>query len=218
MAIEKGIMNRFAKYERGLAFDRLWTLYAIADVFLLPSKAEGLCMPIIEAMAAGVAVVATDCTAITEHLFEDPIKREGQRGFPMDVAFVHQDPWGNSLRSYVDYKSGAKRLKEVHELKKSGLLEETILAPARAYAESRTWDICGDVLDEELRKIMLKPEPIQPPVAQGLTPSTVPRPIPIPEEIDDERKEGQAQPATPESLEAQVPTVTRPAEAEGDAT
>jgi glycosyltransferase involved in cell wall biosynthesis len=217
MAMEKDIMERFAKYERGLAFDRLWTLYAIADVFLLPSKAEGLCMPIIEAMAAGVAVVATDCTAVTEHLFEDPIKREGQRGFPMEVAFVHQDPWGNSLRSYVDYKSGAKRLKEVNELKKSGLLEETILAPARAYAESRTWDICGDVLDEELRKIMLKPEPTPPPVAQGLTPSTVPRPIPIPEDTNEQEVESEGEAATPAPFASQVPTPARPAKAEGDA-
>jgi glycosyltransferase involved in cell wall biosynthesis len=222
MAIEKGIMDRIAKFERGLPFDRLWTLYAIADVFLLPSKAEGLCMPIMEAMATGAAVVATDCTAVPEHIYENPYYRENQRGFPMKVAFTHQDPWGNSMRSYVDYKSGAKRLKEVYELKKSGRLEETILAPARAYAESRTWDLCGEVLDKAVREIMLKDVPPAVPAAQGMTPSTVPRPIPIPEEAiegqeqEKEEREGQT-PPTPESLAAQVPTAKDAPRSEGNA-
>jgi glycosyltransferase involved in cell wall biosynthesis len=186
MAIQKGVMDRFVKFERGLAFDRLWTLYAIADVFLLPSKAEGLCMPIIEAMATGAAVVATDCTAVPEHIFENPETREGQRGFVMDVAFRHQDPWGNSMRSYVDYKSGAHRLKQVYELKKSDRLEETILAPARAYAESRTWAKCGDVINEVIEEIKKKPQAVVSP-AGGLAPATVPRIIPI--QADDEETE-----------------------------
>lgn len=215
MAIEKGIMDRFAKFERGLAFDRLWTLYACADAFLLPSKAEGLCMPIMEAMATGVAVAATDCTAVPEHLFEEPSRREGQRGFPMAVAFRHQDPWGNSIRSYVDFRSGAKRLKEIYELRKSGLLEESILTPARAYVEGRTWDKCGEVLEEALNDIVIK-EPRPAPVAPGagLTPVTVPRPIPIPEDIDEQEQESSA---TPEPLAAQIPSAPDHYESEGNA-
>lgn len=179
MAIQKGIMDRFVKFERGLAFDRLWTLYAIADAFLLPSKAEGLCMPIIEAMAAGVPVVATDCTAVTEHLFEDPIEREGRRGFPMEVAFLHQDPWGNSMRSYVDYLSGAEQIKKVHELIQAGRIEEEIIAPARAYAESRTWDRCGVVLHDAIEEVKLRPKQVVPGVVGGVTPLTVPRVLPL---------------------------------------
>jgi glycosyltransferase involved in cell wall biosynthesis len=211
MATEKGIMDRFAKFERGLAFDRLWTLYAIADVFLLPSKAEGLCMPIIEAMAAGAAVVATDCTAVPEHIFEDRDQSSGQRGFPMDVKFKHQDPWGNSIRSYVDYRSGARLLWEIYQLKKDGLLEEAILAPARDYAESRTWDSCGEVLDEAVREIMLQEAPPSMPESLGVTPITVPRPIPLPEEIDDEEREEKGE-AEPQSLQEQIPTPTATAD------
>ncbi len=192
MALQKGITGRMAKFERGLAFDRLWTLYAISDVFLLPSKAEGLCMPIMEAMAAGAAVVATDCTAVPEHLFENPEAREGMRGFPIDVAFRHQDPWGNSFRSYVDIKSGAHRLKEIYELKKKGRLEETILAPARAYAEGRTWDRCGEVLDAAVREVMIKPKPEPEGMTSGTVPSTVPQLIPIAEEdLENDQEEVQ---------------------------
>lgn len=219
LAIDKGIMDRFAKFERGLPFDRLWTLYAIADVFLLPSKAEGLCMPIMEAMATGTAVVATDCTAVPEHLFEDPVGRTGQRGFPMAVAFRHQDPWGNSIRSYVDYRSGAARLKEVNELRKTDRLEEMILAPARAYVEGRTWDLCGDVLERALKDIIAKPKAAPAVAVGGLTPSTVPRPIPIPEELDDRPDEAQTQSeqATPESIADKVPQAPAGDESQGDA-
>ena len=217
MAIEKDVMERFAKYERGLPFDRLWTLYAIADVFLLPSKAEGLCMPILEAMATGVAVVATDCTAVTEHLFEDPINRSGQRGFPMDVEYIHQDVWGNSMRSYVDVKSGVHRLRAIYELKKSGRLEEMILAPARAYVETRTWNRCGDVLDEKLREIMLKEQPATMPEG-GRAPATVPRMIPLPEEPDEQEEEtqGEAQ-GEAQDFAATVPTAEATNRPEGNA-
>ena len=187
MALQKGITDRIEKFERGLPFDRLWTLYAIADAFLLPSKAEGLCMPIMEAMAAGTAVVATDCTAVPEHLYEDPVARTGQRGFTMDAAFHHQDPWGNSVRTYVDYQSGAEALKEVFRMKQSGELEEKILTPARAYAESRTWAQCGEILDEAVRSIFVKHEPPpSPAMPSGSLPATVPQIIPIAEEDKDE--------------------------------
>lgn len=215
MAIEKGIMDRFAKFERGLAFDRLWTLYAIADVFLLPSKAEGLCMPIMEAMATGAAVVATDCTAVPEHLFEDVENRQGQRGFPMSVVFRHQDPWGNSIRSYVDHRSGTKRLTDIYELKKAGRLEEMILAPARQYVETRTWDRCGDVLDQALQSITAKEQPTPVVAGTGRTPATVPRPIPIPEDSNEQEEQ---QTATPPSLTEQVPTPAQdPSKADRDA-
>lgn len=187
MAISKGIIDRLAKLERGLPFDRLWTCYAVADAFLLPSKAEGLCMPLIEAMAVGAAVVATDCTAVPEHIFENPETREGMRGFPMDVAFYHQDPWGNSIRSYVEAQSGVERLKEIYQMKKDGTLEEKILTPARAYAESRQWSVAGDVLDEAVRSIFKPKEVTVPVLADGATPSTVPQMIPIAEEdMDDD--------------------------------
>jgi len=189
MAIEKGIMDRFMKFERGQSFDRLWTLYACADAFLLPSKAEGLCMPIVEAMAAGVPVLATDCTAVTEHLFENRETREGGRGFPMETAFVHQDPWGNSMRHYVDFESGARQLAELWEMKKDGSLEDEIIKPARAYAESRTWDKCGAMLDEAIREVMLKPEPVPLAPIAGVIPPTIPQIIPIQEEDLDEQEE-----------------------------
>jgi glycosyltransferase involved in cell wall biosynthesis len=59
LAMRLGIMDRVSMFNRGMPDDRLWALYAAADAFLLTSKAEGLAIPIMEAMACGVPVDRT---------------------------------------------------------------------------------------------------------------------------------------------------------------
>ena len=46
--------------------ETLVALYANADALLVPSESEGFGLPILEAMAAGLPVVANNCTAIPE--------------------------------------------------------------------------------------------------------------------------------------------------------
>ncbi len=45
---------------------RLATLYRLADVFLAPSRHEGFCVPLVEAMAFGVPAVCRPGTALSE--------------------------------------------------------------------------------------------------------------------------------------------------------
>ena len=68
-------------FERGISFKELYALYAISDVFLLTSKAEGLCMPVMEAMSVGVPVVATNCGAMSELLLGGKRFPDGNRIF-----------------------------------------------------------------------------------------------------------------------------------------
>lgn len=139
---EYGIADRFMPYERGLEFKRLWALYAAADAFLLTSKSEGLCMPILEAMALKIPIVATDCTAITEHLIDG-------RGMLCPVEYEHQDVWGNAWRSYVNTKGVAKQLDKLFSMKEAK--RQAMVDKAYEYVSSRTLEGAGDVVDNILQ-------------------------------------------------------------------
>lgn len=181
-----GIQEHVMPFERGLPFDRLWTLYAIADAFLLTSKAEGFGMPMIEAMACGVPVVATDCTAIPEQIFEDYPGREVPRGFPIAVDYWNLDPWGNSMRAWASPASAAAHLRTIYEWKKSGDTRLTdIVNRGIAYARARTWDNTAAVLLNAVEEVKLRPAIEETPVVDGvpmpanIQPLTVPRPLPV---------------------------------------
>lgn len=113
--------------DRNLPIQKLFAMYCLADVFLLTSKAEGLGLPVMEAMSVGIPVVATDTGAITELL-------EGNRGFLINTQYSHIDPWGNSFRNFPETEHGAILLQNIHNL------TPTTPQFAREYMETRTFD------------------------------------------------------------------------------
>ena len=86
------INNELSIYERGMSRKDLWALYAVADAYLQPSKAEGLGLPILDAMLAKIPVVANDTGAMSELL-------SGNRGFLVPAEYTFLDVWGNSMRA-----------------------------------------------------------------------------------------------------------------------
>lgn len=125
-------------FERGISFKELYSLYAISDAFLLTSKAEGLCMPVMEAMSVGVPVVATACGSLPELLGQG-------RGFLMRTEYSMIDPWGNEYRNFPDAESGADLLTGISTDKCIDVPDEhkpskNIVKRARAYMEVRNWD------------------------------------------------------------------------------
>jgi glycosyltransferase involved in cell wall biosynthesis len=150
LAQELGISNKFMLFEKGLPFYELWALYAISDVFLLTSKAEGLGMILLEAMATGAIALGTDCTAISELI------NKGQ-GFLIPSDYSIRDPFGNGRRYYASREKGTELLTMLYEKIKLPAMNE-IRNTAREYVETRTWDVAVDKLEETINYEQKKEE------------------------------------------------------------
>lgn len=140
-----GIMDRTSLFNRGMPDDKLWALYAIADCFLLSSKAEGLAIPVMEAMACRVPVAGTDCTAIKEHL-------EGLRGWLVPVEYEHCDPFGNEQRYLIWAEAGAQILASIMDAAESQ--KRVRLDAAEAYVRLRTWEETARIVAETLNRVI----------------------------------------------------------------
>jgi glycosyltransferase involved in cell wall biosynthesis len=180
LAADFAIQDSMLKYERGIAHDRLWLLHATSDAFLLTSKAEGCCLPVLEAMASRLPIVVTDCTSLHEHLCE-PGSAKATRGFPIRVRWHHMDPWGNSIRHYIDPVHAADQLERVYRMRGTPALAG-ILDRAQAYIADRPWSAAGELLNNEISRAMTARNGVPTVVErQDARPVTIPHAIPIQE-------------------------------------
>lgn len=151
-AAQLGILDKVMIWQRGMPFKELWALYAAADAFLLTSKAEGLAMPVLEAMSCRLPVVGTRCAAIEEHL-------QDERGLLIDYDYVMVDPWGNSDRFLASRQDGVYKLK----LLASGMTAADkidMLDRAQEYIKVRTWERAGQVLIDTIKKVVPEEKPV----------------------------------------------------------
>ena len=130
MAGGYNISDKLMIFERGMPFAELWRLYAMSDAFLLLSKAEGLGLPLMEAMSVGVPCIGTDCTGISELLGNG-------RGFLVNYEYVYIDPFGNGRRYLADPKQAAQALRMLAD---SSALRDDYIQRGRAYMQTRSWD------------------------------------------------------------------------------
>lgn len=113
----------------GVHQDRLLHLYNASDVFLLTSKAEGLGLPLLEAMSVGLPCVATDCTAVTETLTDG-------RGLLIPSAYHYLDAFGTTWRYFPDSEIASDLLLK---LSQDSRLVEGIKTKADQYVKTLTW-------------------------------------------------------------------------------
>lgn len=150
-ATELGINPELSIYERGMPRNDLWGLYAVADAYFQPSKAEGLGLPVLDAMCCKVPVVATNTGAMTELLF-------GGRGLLVDGRDQFRDVWGNSLRVMIDQKEAAKNLAWIISDEPHELPIEKMVQNAYDYVAKRTWDIPAKQLHNKIKELTNEPK------------------------------------------------------------
>lgn len=126
-----GLSQEYIPFSKGIPSKDLWGLYNVADVYLQPSKAEGLGMPVLEAMGCGVPCVATDTGALHELLVD-------KRGLLVPPAYEITDVWGNSKRSFIDVKKGTEILIDI--VKWIREKNPWPVDKALEYVRSRTWE------------------------------------------------------------------------------
>ena len=131
----------------GFDYKEMNEVYNACDTFLLTTSGEGFGIPIIEAMACEVPVVATDYTTTQELLIED-----GECGLPIKLATTLTGSW-NVERGVADDDDCVKQLERLYNDKE---LRERLGKTGREKVEKfYTWDKVGkqwNDLVEELIK------------------------------------------------------------------
>ena len=124
MAAERGIENRTTIIAGGTGEDEVARLYTLMDVYINLSEWEGFCIPVIEAMASGVPVIA------------QPGQGPGEI-VPYRELFVEgseQVVEGGTLLSYARPEKAAARLIEAAE---SPAIVKALAQQGREEAEAR---------------------------------------------------------------------------------
>lgn len=137
-----GVRNKVRLLDRNVSFERMANLYRASNVLLITSKAEGLCLPIREAMACGLPAVGTDCTAMSEQL---------QAGGFAIPACSYVDPYGNSTRYFIDTDEALAVITQIYESNQCELAP--IIEKGLEYAGSFTWEKSVAVLTEQLKTL-----------------------------------------------------------------
>lgn len=145
-SIELGLTKEIMKFNRGLPTQDLWGLYAMSDAYLSSSKAEGLGMPVLEAMACGIPCVVSDVGAHRELLEKNrgyliPSYQLGKKDHIRDV-------WGNSKRGFINVEIAAENLAYILAGDKS------TIASALDDAQDRTWDIPVTQVHQKIEEII----------------------------------------------------------------
>lgn len=122
-------------------------LYNTFDINISASSSEGFCLPVIEGFAAGIPMIAPNCSSFTELIGEDPKTRRGLLALVIDWQMI-QD---GSMRAIVSEEDLANQMKTLYQ---SGDLRNTFSKNCIEYAKNYTWEKICKQWDQLLKKMI----------------------------------------------------------------
>lgn len=118
----------------GVSEQEMAEIYQASDVYISASSGEGFGMPLVEAMACGIPVIATNYTTTQELILDGPIP---PRGFGVNPAAI----WTSSFNvdhAIWDMDDALEKIEEIYNNK--NLRMEMGLAGQRFVEENCIWD------------------------------------------------------------------------------
>lgn len=138
-------------YNQEFPLHQLGSLYRSADCFVLPTRGEGWGLPIIEAMACGLPVIATDWSAQTDFMNEaNAYPLNVKQLVPAEAKCPYYDGWRwaeadedhlvHLMRHVVEHREEAK---EKGQIAARDVLSTWTWRHAAERIKGRLLDICG---------------------------------------------------------------------------
>lgn len=123
------------RFLRGfLPYEELPRLYASVDCFVIPTRGEGWCLPLIEAMSSGLPSIATGCTAQLDYMTPENSYILRHKGL-VDAIEPRWDIFFKGTKWYEpDYNHLRELMRYVYEHK-----EEASKVGIRASQDMKKW-------------------------------------------------------------------------------
>lgn len=128
---------------------QMGSLYRSADCFVLPSRGEGWGMPVLEAMACGLPVIATDWSGPSDFLNDSngyPLGVESMVGAQARCVYYQGFDWAQPDLGHLK-----DLMRRVYEKPSEG--RDKGLAAARSVAAEYTWEHCAERIRRRLEQL-----------------------------------------------------------------
>lgn len=158
--VQNRVMFSGMRYYKGFDYSQMNAVYNIMDVFILTTSGEGFGIPIIEAMGAGISVLATDYTTTRDLV----VRNNAGLGINLigveeaDNPDVHCDEiLEGTITGSWNVERGISSLKDACDklvvLKDDKLREKYGINGRAAVLKEYNWDVCGKQWLEIIEKL-----------------------------------------------------------------
>jgi len=98
--VERSLNPRMGRFFKWIPHSEMFKIYALSDIFVLPSKSEGQPLTLLEAMASQQYILSTPVGGIPETLDGYPYKRFMSKPTPEEIA----NTIGEALKEFSEHE------------------------------------------------------------------------------------------------------------------